>query len=172
MHTMTQQQIGRYLALTQSVQDLPGVIAQAEAELTERKMALVSEKRMLDDIGESLVDEAILKAGGIKEFGSSEDIRKANAKRLKASNRQYVQQEKIVDACELDVQRQTELISDVTRQYGAICFQITHHAGLLNYLASAGAPSASYTWDLPVNATANAMSGDVISTADLETIGL
>lgn len=146
--SMTQQQIDRYMALTQSVQELPALIAQAEEELTQRKMELAHEKSSLEQIGEAVVDVAIAKAGGVKEFGSSEDIRKANAKRVKAQSRNYIQQEQMVDACEVDVQRQTDLLSDLNRQYGAICFQITHHAALLQYLGSAGAPS-EHSFEVP-----------------------
>ena len=167
--SMTQQQIDRYMALTQSVQELPALIAQAEEELTQRKLSLASEKRTLDDIGEELIDAAIQKAGGIKEFGSSEDVRKANAKRLKAGSRQYVQQEKIVEVCEVDVTRQTDLLSDLNRQYGAICFQITHHAALLQYLGSAGAP-AEFLFEVPTSAP-NLFGGEAVSVEEAELAG-
>lgn len=148
---MTQQQIDRYMALTQSVQELPAQIAQAEEELTQRKMELAHEKNTLEQIGEAVVDAAIAKAGGVKEFGSSEDVRKQNAKRARAQSRNYIQQEQMVEACEVDVQRQADLLSDLNRQYGAICFQITHHAALLQYLGSAGA-DAEFIFKAPTPA--------------------
>lgn len=172
--SMTQQQIDRYMALTQSVQELPALIAQAETELFQRKLDLAAEKKSLEQIGEAVVDAAILKAGGVKEFGSSEDIRKQNAKRVRAQSRNYVQQEQMVEACEVDVQRQTDLLSDLNRQYGAICFQITHHAALLQYLGSAGASAVQaqpYTWEMPTVAAEVDVAGN-ITAEDMEAIGL
>jgi len=139
MNTFVQTQVARYQQLTKELIDLVPQIAEAEEELTQRKLTVTDERRQLDTIGDALVDEAIAHAGGIKEFGSSEDVRKKNATRVKAQDKRYVQQEAMVDVCEIDVRRQDDLLSDLNRRYGSTCYQVTHHAALLVFLGSAGA---------------------------------
>ena len=139
MTSFVETQIARYQHLTQELTDLVPQIAEAEEELTQRKLSAADERKQLDIIGDALVDEAIANAGGIKEFGSSEDVRKKNAARVKAQNNHYTIQEAMVGVCEIDVQRQTDLLSDLNRRYSATCHQVVHHSALLQFLGSAGA---------------------------------
>ena len=172
---MIQQQIDRYMALTQRVQELPSSIADAEQNLSEGKRALGRETKVLEEIGKQVVDDAILKAGGIKEFGSSDDIRKMRAKEVKSQSRRYVEQERIVETCQMAVERQQDLVNDLNRQYGGVCFEITHHAALLNFLGNAGAARAPQAlqpiWDLPVS-VAGLNAATVMTEADAEALGL
>lgn len=145
---MIQKQIDFFLSITNAKQEIIPQIAQAEGELFQRRLDLAAEKKSLEQIGEAVVDAAILKAGGVKEFGSSEDVRKANAKRVKAQSANYIQQERMVDACEVDVQRQTDLLSDLNRRYGAIVSDATHHAALLQFLARHGDALSECTFEV------------------------
>lgn len=145
---MIQKQIDYFLSIVRAKQEIIPEIAQAEGELFQRRLDLAAEKKSLEQIGEAVVDAAILKAGGVKEFGSSEDIRKANAKRVKAQSATYIQQERMVEACEVDVQRQTDLLSDLHRRYGAIVSDATHHAALLQFLAAHGDALSECTFEV------------------------
>lgn len=176
MNPFVQSQIARYQQLTQELTDLVPQIADAEEELSQRKLAATNERKQLDTLGDALVDEAIARAGGVKEFGSNEETRKRNAAIVKAQNTRYVKQEAFVEVCDVDVQRQNDLLSDLSRRYGATCFQITHHAALLQFLGSAGAAAttgldADVQFERP---TPNGFvsNGQAVSPADAAEIGL
>jgi hypothetical protein len=176
MNAYAQSQIARYQQLTQELIDLVPQIADAEEELSQRKLAATSERKTLDTLGDTLVDEAIARAGGVKEFGSSEDVRKKNAIRVKVQSKRYTQQEAMVEVCDVDVQRQGDLLSDLTRRYGATCHQVVHHAALLQFLGSAGAAAttgldADVQFERP---TPNGFvsNGQSVSPADAAEIGL
>ena len=171
--SMLQQNIQRYADLTQQMDELVDEIAHTEEELTQRKMLLADEKKHLETIGDAIVEAAIAAAGGIKEFGSSEDIRKRNAQRVKASDRAYIQQEQRVSDCEIDMMQTQDTLSDLNRRYGATCFQMTHHsalmhhAGLMLYVAG---PGSQIKFDFPV-ATPNGFNGSTVTADDAEAAG-
>lgn len=177
MNTFAQAQLARYSELTQELTDLVPQLADAEEELSQRKLAATSERKALDTLGDALVDDAIAKAGGIKEFGSNEEQRKRNAALAKAQSARYQKAAALCEVFDVDVARQTDLLSDLTRRYGATCFQITHHAALLQYLGSAGAGqtatglAADVHFDHP---TPNGFvsNGQAVTPADAAEIGL
>jgi len=176
MNTFAQAQIARYQQLTQELTDLVPELADAEEELTQRKMAAANERKALDTLGDALVDEAIARAGGVKEFGANEETRKRNANLVKAQNKKYVQQEALAEVYDVDVQRQQDLLGDLSRRYGATCFQITHHAALLQFMGSAGAaPQVALAADIHFErATPNGFvsNSQSMSPADAAEIGL
>lgn len=172
--TILQQSMQRYADLTAQLTELVSDVAQAEENLTQCKLILADEKAQLEFIGDAVVDGAIQRAGGVKEFGSSEDVRKANAKRAKAMSANYVQQERQVAACEIDVARAEDLLKDLTRRYGATCYHITHHAAFMQHAAAmlylAGPQVQIPEFTLPV-AVPNGFNGSTVSVADAENAG-
>ena len=177
MNTFAQAQLDRYLDLTQRIEELVPEVAVAEENLSQRKLAAAQERKALDALGDTLVDEAIARVGRVKEFGSNEETRKRNAALVKAQSRRYVQQEKLVEACEADVQSAVDEISDLTRRYSAVCHQVVHHSALLQFLSSAGAgvPQVNLAADIQFErATPNGFvsNGQAITPADAAEIGL
>lgn len=124
--------------LEQAEAELTDLIAEAESELTNRKMLLSKERKSLDELGGEIVDMAINRAGGVKEFGSSEDVRKQRAAKVKAESREYIDLQRIVDACEIEVTRQEDLLSDLNRRFGAICYGSQRYAAQVNFWAAMG----------------------------------
>lgn len=170
---MLTQQMQRYHDLTAQIVELVDEIAHTEEELTQRKLLLADEKKHLETIGDAIVEAAIAEAGGVKEFGSSEDIRKRNAQRVKAMDRTYVKQEQRVSDCEIDVLQTQDTLSDLNRRYGATCFQITHHAALMHHaglMLWLGGPDAQVKFDFPV-ATPNGFNGSTVTAEDAEAAG-
>lgn len=169
-----QQSMQRYADLTTQITELVDQIAEVEEELTQRKLVLADERAQLEAIGDAVVEEAIQRAGGFKEFGSSEDIRKTNARKAKAMSNNYIQQERQVAACEIDVARSEDLLKDLTRRYGATCFQITHHAAFMQHsaamLALAGPQAQTPEFTLPV-AVPNGFNGQQVSVEDAQAAG-
>lgn len=171
--SLLQQNTQRYADLTQQMDELVDEIAHTEEELTQRKLFLADEKKHLDTIGDAIVEAAIAEAGGVKEFGSSEDIRKRAAQRVKAMDRTYVQQEQRVSDCEIDVLQTQDTLSDLNRRYGATCFQVSHHAALMHHaglMLYVAGPNSQIKFDLPV-ATPNGFNGSTVTAEDAEAAG-
>lgn len=167
---MIQQNLDRYTELTNRIVELPDLVALAERELTELKQTHSAEKKMLEELGEVVIDEAMRRAGD--KWGSNADIRKKSAATALASSPEYVKQERKVESIEGHVKRQENHVSDLNRQYGAVCFQITHHAALLQYLGSAGAgmPVPEKGWSIAA-AAVEFFANNEISEEEIAAIG-
>lgn len=167
-HTILQQNILRYTDLTRQLDDLVDEIAHAEEELTQRKLFLADERTRLEAIGDAILEDAIQRAGGIKEFGSSEDIRKANARKVRVANSDYVRQQQRVDDCEVDMLCYQDILSDLTRRYGATCHQITLHAAFMQLMG--GVVAARIELEAPV-AAPNGFFDQQVSVEDAQNAG-
>lgn len=133
MTNMLQQRLDTFSQLNQTKNDLVEQLAEAEVELTDRKLGLAREKKQLDQIRDAVIADAMRQAGD--KWGSNEDKRKASAALALSASRSYVEQEKFVASCEEDVKRQEDYLSDLNRRYGAVCYEITHHSALLQFVA-------------------------------------
>lgn len=162
--------------IMQQLVEAPATLAEAEGLLTTLRLELASEKRLLETIGDALVDVAVVKAGGVKEFGPNEETRKKRSAQVKAADVRYVNQERQVEADEAAVLRQQNLVDDLTRQYGAICYQARLVAAMLQYLGQAGAPVNHAAVTLTLNddvhfAGPNGFNGNEMTAADAESFG-
>ena len=83
------------------MQELPAQIAR-QRRIDSAQDGTGARKETLEQIGEAVVDAAIAKAGGVKEFGSSEDVRKQNAKRCQGTEPQLHPAKADGQACEVD----------------------------------------------------------------------
>ena len=129
--SMHDQLLATYRDLMTSLETIPHELAAAQDDLTAVKRQMSESKILLDVIEASL---------SLTIEGKNAEERKAklsvaldthqNYQRLRATLRK---ESEAADGLTNDV-------DNLTRQYGAVCYQARLHSALLTYLGSAGAP--------------------------------
>lgn len=121
-----------YTDLMTKLDDLPLAIQQAQTELTATRLDLDRDEKAAKEIGESLPPR-----------GNNDSERKANKLADLKTHVVYQRFSQSADANRRSVAYQTDLVEHLTRQFTAVGYQAKLHAGLMAYLASAGAVSGA-----------------------------
>lgn len=125
-----QQILEIYTDLMTKLDDLPLAIQQAQIELTATRLDLDRDEKAAKEIGDTLRVE-----------GKNDEERKAAKVTTLKGHTVYQRFSQSADANRRSVAYQTDLVDHLTRQFTAVGYQAKLHAGLMAYLASAGAVS-------------------------------
>ena len=129
---MQQEIITTYLTLMDRLESLPDDIANQQEALTQAKQAQGDSERLMDEIEDSLRGKAAEESNDTK--------RKAKLAELCSQHEGYRRLSAAFQRERATVLELTDAVANLERQYEATCYQSRLHAGLMNYLGSAGAP--------------------------------
>ena len=129
---MQQEIIATYLSLMDKLETLPEAVADAQSILTEIKVAQSDSQRLIDEIEDALRPQAAEESNDAK--------RKAKLAALCAQHNGYRRLAADLAKAKFDGAIQSDAVANLERQYEAVCYQSRLHAGLMQYLGSAGAP--------------------------------
>jgi hypothetical protein len=164
---MQDQILRTYHDLMQRLTALPADIDALQEALTTVKLQLSTSEKTLKDL------EADLR---LKVEGKNAEERTARLTQTLQQTAVYRRWSHAADTERREASRLQDKLDGLTRQYGAICYQARLHAGLMNFLGSAGAPVV-----LPAAANGNPLDTDIsfyptggaqVSAADAAAIGL
>lgn len=128
---MQAQMIQTYTDIMGRLAELPAAIEQAQIELTAAKLDLDRDERTVKDIETATRGD-----------GKNDEERKADKIAKLKAHTVYQRFAQSADANRRSVAYQSDLVEHLTRQFAAVGYQAKLHAGLLAYLAAAGAVSA------------------------------
>jgi hypothetical protein len=137
---MHDQVLRTYHELMQSLAELPADIAALQEALTAVRLQLGISEKMLKDI------EADLR---LTVEGKNAEERAARLAQTLQQHAVYQRWSAAADTERREAIRLQDKLDNLTRQYGAVCYQARLHAGLMTYLGSAGAPVAPGAPPLP-----------------------
>ena len=129
--SMHDQLLATYTDLMASLENIPQELAAAQNDLTAVKRQVSESKTLMDSIEASL---------SLTIEGKNAEERKAKLMQALTTHQNY---QRLRGALRKESEAADGLSNDVdnlTRQYGAVCFQARLHSALLTYLGSAGAP--------------------------------
>lgn len=127
-----QQIVTIYADLMGRLDDLPQAIEAAQIELTATRLDLERDEKACKEISDSLSVE-----------GSNDEKRKAAKAAILATHAPYQRFSQSAAANRRSVAVQSDAVDSLTRQFTAVGYQARLHAGLMAYLAAAGAVSGA-----------------------------
>lgn len=158
---MQAQMIQTYHELMGRLAELPAAIEQAQIELTAARLDLDRDERAVKDIEAQTFGE-----------GPNDEKRKADKIAKLKADAVYGRWAQAADKGRREVAVLTDQVDSLTRQFAAVGYAAKLHAGLLNYLAAAGAVSSVGDINFNMGMKANGNGAGHITAADAADLGL
>lgn len=160
---MQAQLIQTYQQLMTELHNLPNEIATVQTDLNAAKMQLSASEKTLADIEAQTA---------LNVEGKNAEERKARLAQTLKLDAVYVRWSKAADIERADVANLTNNYDLLVRQFAAVGYAAKLHAGLLNYLAAAGAVSSVGDINFNMGMKANGNGAGHITAADAADLGL
>ena len=158
---MQAQMIQTYHELMGRLAELPAAIEQAQIELTAARLDLDRDERAVKDIEIATRGE-----------GKNDEERKADKIAKLKTDTVYQRWAQAADKGRREVAILADHVDSLTRQFAAVGYAAKLHAGLLNYLAAAGAVSSVGDINFNMGMKANGNGAGHITAADAADLGL